>query len=87
MSRMKGRRSLTCHHEAGHALARWFFGYDTDRAVVQPVEAFLAGRRIRDRRGRLVTCEGMVTGYDICGWPFGRLGARPSNPLDGGAGG
>lgn len=67
------RRPLTCHHEAGHALVRWFFGYHTDRAVVQTVEALLAGKRVRDRRGRLVSCEGLVTGYDICGWPFGPL--------------
>lgn len=73
MARTKGRRPLTCHHEAGHALVRWSFGYHTDRAVVQTVEAVLAGKRVRDRRGRLVTCEGIVTGYDICGWPFGRL--------------
>ncbi|QEE37589.1 MULTISPECIES: hypothetical protein [unclassified Methylobacterium] len=73
MSRMKGRRRLTCHHEGGHALVRWFFGYHTDRAVVQTVEELIAGKRVRDRRGRLVACEGIVTGYDICGWPFGRL--------------
>lgn len=73
MLRTRGRRPLTCHHEAGHALVRWFFGYHTDRVVVQTVEAVLAGRRIRDSRGRLVSCEGMVIGYDICGYPFGRL--------------
>lgn len=73
MIHTKGRRPLTCHHEAGHALARWFFGYDTNRAVVQTFEAFLAGKRVRDRRGRLVICEGLVTGYDIHGHPWGRL--------------
>lgn len=80
MIRGKGRRPLTCHHEAGHALARWFFGYGTDRAVVQTFEAFRAGKQVRDRRGRLVTCEGLVTGYDIHGHPWGRLELSNGTP-------
>lgn len=73
MIRAKGRRPLTCHHEAGHALVRWYFGYGTDRAMVQTYEEYRAGKRVRDRRGRLVTCEGLVTGYDIYGQPWGRI--------------
>lgn len=46
MSRVKGRCPLTCHHEGGHALVRWFFGYHTDRAVVQTVEELIAGKRV-----------------------------------------
>lgn len=80
MIRTKGRRPLTCHHEGGHALVRWYFGYGTDRVVVQTFEAYLAGKRVRDRRGRLVTCEGLVTGYDIHGYPWGRLKLSNSTP-------
>ncbi|MCJ2114188.1 hypothetical protein MKK64_23755 [Methylobacterium sp. E-025] len=71
MVKLKGRRRLTCHHEAGHALVRWYFGYDTDKAVVLTVEELIAGRMIEDRQGNLVTCEGLVDGYDIIGYPFG----------------
>lgn len=73
MTRIQGRRALTCHHEAGHALVRWFFGYDTDRTVVLTIEELRSGRRIRNRRGFLMTCEGTVQGYDICGYPYGPL--------------
>ena len=71
MIRTKGRRPLTCHHEAGHALVRWYFGYDTDRAVVLTVEEVRAGQQVENRRGVLVTYEGMVDAYDICGYPHG----------------
>jgi hypothetical protein len=73
MTRIKGRRPLTCHHEAGHALARWYFGYSTDRAVVLTVEEVIDGVQVENRRGALVTCEGLVDGHDICGYPFGPL--------------
>lgn len=71
MIRTKGRRRLACHHEAGHALARWFFGHLTDRVVVLTVEQVLAGETIKDDRGREICCEGLCEGYDILGFPFG----------------
>jgi hypothetical protein len=64
-----GRRPLTCHHEAGHALARWRFGHATHRVVVQTRAAFEAGVGIRNHRGDLIHCEGMVEGYEICDGP------------------
>ncbi|MGI4941838.1 MAG: hypothetical protein ACRYHQ_14970 [Janthinobacterium lividum] len=63
--RAKGRRPLTCYHEAGHCLARWFFGHSADRAVVLTVEEVRAGAWPVDRRGRTMECEGAVEGYDI----------------------
>lgn len=65
------RRRKTCHHKAGHALARWFFGFGTDRAVVLTVDEVRAGKRIRTAGGNLVRCEGMVLGSDILPWPHG----------------
>ncbi|MCJ2124347.1 hypothetical protein [Methylobacterium sp. J-077] len=64
------RRRATCHHEAGHAFARWFFGFRTDRAVVQTGEEIRAGKRLRGRDGDLVTCHGMVSGDPIHDRPF-----------------
>lgn len=69
--RYKGRRRKACHHEAGHVLARWFFGFEIDSAEVQTVEDVLAGRCLRTDRGRLLACEGLVSGADILPWPFG----------------
>lgn len=71
--RTKGRRRLACHHEAGHALARWYFGHLTDRVVVLTVEQVLAGETIEDGRGRKRQCEGLCEGYDIIGYPYGPL--------------
>lgn len=74
MIRATGRRPLTCHHEAGHALVRWYFGHMTDRAVVLTVEEVRAGLQVENRRGVMVACEGLVDGYDICGYPHGPAG-------------
>ena len=72
MIRTKGRRPLTCHHEAGHALARWYFGHRMDRAVVLTVEEVRAGAQMENRRGvPVIGCEGMVDAYSICGYPYG----------------
>lgn len=73
MIRARGRRMLTCHHEAGHALVRWYFGHRTDRIVVLSVEDVRAGVTVENRRGQPVRCEGMVDGYDICQPPFGPI--------------
>ena len=74
------RRRLACHHEAGHALVRWFFGYDTDKAVVLTVEEVRAGQMVENRRGVLVACEGLVDGYDIIGYPFGPMVISNAEP-------
>lgn len=81
MSKAKGRRRLTCHHEAGHALVRWYFGYHTDRAIVLTIEQVRAGVQIETRKGGLVLCEGIVEGYDIHGPPWGPmpLGGTPED--------
>ena len=72
MIRSKGRRPLTCHHEAGHALARWYFGHRINRAIVLTVEQVRAGVQMENRRGiPVVGCEGMVDAYSICGYPYG----------------
>lgn len=67
----RGRRRLTCYHEAGHALTRWYFGHFTDRALVLTVEDVRAGKTIETRRGTELACEGVVDGYDIHEQPFG----------------
>lgn len=73
MARTKGRRRLTCHHEAGHALVRWYFGHRTDRAVVLTVEEVRGGVQVENRKGGRVACEGVVEGYDIHGYPWGPM--------------
>lgn len=71
MARTKGRRRLTCHHEAGHALTRWYFGHKTDRALVLTVDEVRAGKTVRNRKGVVICdCEGIVEGYDIHGYPY-----------------
>lgn len=67
------RRRLTCHHEAGHALVRWYFGHHTDRAVVLTVEEVRNGVPILTGHGDEICCEALVDGYDIIGYPFGPL--------------
>lgn len=67
----RGRRRLTCHHEAGHALVRWYFGHRTDRAVVLTVEELRAGVTVENHRGIEVACEGIVDGWEIHEPPFG----------------
>lgn len=71
MIRTKGRRRLTCHHEGGHALVRWYFGYATDRAVVLTAEEVRAGKLIEGWRGEPHAAEGSVAGYPIHEPPFG----------------
>jgi hypothetical protein len=60
----RGRRPLAAYHEAGHCLARLFFGHTFDRAVVRSVAECIAGPLVDDR-GREIACEGLVMGYDI----------------------
>jgi len=56
--RTSGRRMLTCHHEVGHALVLWFFGYDTDKATVLTVEEVRAGRIGLEPPGRSRSLRG-----------------------------
>src|SRR3712207_1987004 len=65
MIRTKGRRRLTCYHEAGHCLARWYFGHLIFSATVLTVEDVRAGRWPLNSRGQPVQCEGRVDAYDI----------------------
>lgn len=71
MTGATGRRRRTCHHEAGHALVRWYFGHGTDRAVVLTVEEVRAGKLIEGWRGEPHAAEGSVVGYLIHEPPFG----------------
>ncbi len=59
-----GRRPRAAHHEAGHYLARLYFGHSFDEAVVRSVAECMAGP-FTDQRGREVNCEGLVMGYDV----------------------
>ncbi len=61
----RGRRMLACHHEAGHALARWYFGHYLDRVVVLTVEEVLQGVKVVTDRGREMQVEGAALGYGI----------------------
>ena len=65
MIRTRGRRPLTCHHEAGHAVARWWLGFHTDDVAVLTVDEVRGGAMLPDRRGREHRCEGLANGYDI----------------------
>ncbi len=61
-----GRRPLTCYHEAGHCLTRWYFGHYFDRALVLTIEDVARGVRPQNRRGVPVKgVEGFVDGYDL----------------------
>lgn len=73
MVRSENRRRLTCHHEAGHALVRWYFGHGIDRVVVLTVNEVRAGVAVENRKGIEVQCEGICEGYDILGYPFGPM--------------
>ncbi len=72
MARTSSRRRSTCHHEAGHALARWWLGFDTDSAAVLSSEQVCAGVGLADHRGKTrYDLEGMVCGHWIT-LPFAR---------------
>lgn len=80
MVRAKGRRMLTCHHEAGHALVRWYFGHLTDDIAVLSAEEVRSGTVLYGRQGNPIQCEGLVRGYDICQYPFGPMALANSTP-------
>lgn len=79
-SRAKGRRLLTCFHEGGHALTRWYFGHRVERVVVLTVADMQTGKMIENRRGTAMKCEGAVCGYDICSYPFHLPRSLPDDP-------
>lgn len=61
-----GRRPMTCYHEAGHCLARWWFGHSFDRVLVLTTEEVARGVQPLNRRGMPVTtAEGFMDGYDL----------------------
>jgi hypothetical protein len=54
-------------HEAGHAVMRWALGYHTDAIRLLSEKQFRQGRRLHDRRGRIVDdaighCDGHGVG-------------------------
>ena len=62
---IRGRRPLACHHEAGHAVARWWLGFHSDDVVVLTIDEAQAGVVVVDRKGNSHRCEGHAGGYDI----------------------
>ncbi len=61
-----GRRPLTCYHEAGHCLARWWFGHSFDRVLVLTTEQVVHNIRPVSQRGMpVMDTEGFMDGYDL----------------------
>ncbi len=60
-----GRRRQTAFHEAGHILARVYFGHSFDGTVVRSVQEMLDGPHVTER-GHEIQAEGVVEGSDLC---------------------
>lgn len=61
-----GRRPLTCYHEAGHCLARWWFGHFFSRVLVLTMEDVARGVYQVTRSGvPMVNAEGFMDGYAL----------------------
>lgn len=61
-----GRRPMTCYREAGHCLARWWFGHSFDRVLVLTTEEIARGVQPVNRRGvPVANVEGFMDGYDL----------------------
>jgi hypothetical protein len=60
----KGRRRLTCYHEAGHILARWYLGHLTESLNVLTALQVRSGGCPINRRGRTSECEGHCRDYE-----------------------
>ena len=59
-------RPLACYHEAGHCLARWYFGRHFDRAVVLSPAQLHQGVEVVNRRAQVVeNAEGFLDGYEV----------------------
>ena len=57
---------MACYHEAGHCLARWYFGRQFDRAVVLTRDEVRQGVTIENRRGvPVANIEGFMDGYEV----------------------
>lgn len=61
-----GRRLMACYHEAGHCLARWWFGHSFDRVLVLPTDEVARGVQPLNRRGvPTADAEGFMDCYDL----------------------
>ncbi|HEX2556280.1 MAG TPA: hypothetical protein VHL98_21485 [Microvirga sp.] len=75
------RRRHTAIHEAGHCLARWYFGHLTERVQVFSIAEVAAGAAIDLAHGVSIPCEGRTEGADLAPHPSERdrlLGASDS---------
>ncbi len=63
---LPGRRPMTCYHEAGHCLARWWFGHFFDRVLVLTTDEVARGVQHLNRRGApIANAEGFMDCYDL----------------------
>lgn len=61
-----GRRLMTCYHEAGHCLARWWLGHYFDRVLVLTKDEVARGPQPLNRRGvPTPASEGVMTCYNL----------------------
>ena len=61
-----GRRPLTCYHEAGHCLARWWFGHSFYRVLVLTMDEAARGVQSLNHRGMpIADVEGFIDCYDL----------------------
>lgn len=70
MTQEHRRLRRACIHEAGHALAHWYFGYDINRAVVKTVGEMRRGGWVEDGYEAAASCGGYVKAPGIGGFPF-----------------
>ncbi len=66
------RRRHTAIHEAGHCVARWYFGHLTERVQVFSAAEVAAGAVIDLAHGLSLPCEGRTDGYDLAPHPSER---------------
>ncbi len=66
------RRRHTAVHEAGHCLARWYFGHLTERVSIFSDAEVASGAAIEIARGAAVPCDGRTDGYDLAPHPAQR---------------
>ena len=61
-----GRRFMACYHEAGHCLARWWFGHSFDRVLVLTAEEVARKVQPLNRRGvPTPDIEGFMDCFDL----------------------
>jgi hypothetical protein len=66
------RRRHTAIHEAGHCLARWYFGHLTERVQVFSAAEVAAGAAVDLAPGLSIPCEGRTEGADLAPHPSER---------------